>query len=93
MSQLQKALENLMLTDPELYTKLQGSLRGIGTPAKETNQLQVGCVGQLGRGCTVLPVLQATANLRRPSRGQLLAEGLICLLPTCGDSSAMLSNR
>jgi hypothetical protein len=42
MSQLQKALGGLMLTNPELYTKLQGSVRGNGAPARETNQLEVG---------------------------------------------------
>jgi hypothetical protein len=68
MSQLQKALENLMLTDPELYTKLQGSLRGIGTPARETNQLQVRCAGADWRYAvsTMVEMLVLCASVQWP---------------------------
>lgn len=41
LSHLQMALESIMLTDKGLYDRLQAGLRGIGSLARETNQLSL----------------------------------------------------
>ncbi len=40
--QLQRAIERIMLTDKEMYAKLQAGLIGIGSLTRETDRLQVG---------------------------------------------------
>ena len=63
LQQLQKAIKSIMLTDHEMYAKLQAGLQGIGSLARETHQLTVNrdvtgatCINQyvvvktLGRG-------------------------------------------
>ncbi|KAI8467317.1 MAG: hypothetical protein J3K34DRAFT_523847 [Monoraphidium minutum] len=63
LQQLQKAIKSIMLTDGEMYAKLQAGLQGIGSLARETHQLTVNrdvtgatCINQyvvvktLGRG-------------------------------------------
>lgn len=41
LHQLHKAVEQLMISDPKLYSKLQAGMKGIGSLAKETGHLEV----------------------------------------------------
>lgn len=63
LQQLQKAIKSIMVSDSEMYAKLQAGLQGIGSLARETHQLTVNrdetgatCINQyvvvktLGRG-------------------------------------------
>jgi hypothetical protein len=63
LQQLQKAIKDIMLTDGEMYAKLEAGLQGIGSLARETKQLRMNrdvtgatCINQyvvvktLGRG-------------------------------------------
>jgi len=68
LAPLHKAMERLMMTDSDMYRKVQSSMQGISSLAKETNNLQL---GRDATGATMINQYVVVKTLGRGSFGKV----------------------